>query len=74
MNLNTIHMPTIVLLGDQESGKTSLLENILKAYNIFPRDRINETNAATLRPLCLSIVKSDINYYMIENEDKKELI
>jgi hypothetical protein len=68
-------LPTIVIIGNESSGKSSLIQNILKCQ-IFPIDK----RRCTKMPIKLELIKSEKEKYLIifkENIisiDKKENI
>jgi len=57
---NELHLPSIIIIGNESSGKSSLIQNILKC-NIFPTDR----RTCTKMPIKLDLINSSEEKYLI---------
>lgn len=69
-----LKIPKIIVIGSESSGKSSLLENLIKC-DVFPRDR----NICTKCPIKLKLFCSDVeeykiiynnNYYVFNNKNE----
>ena len=62
-------LPKIIVMGNESSGKSCLLENIIKCQ-IFPRG----TGICTKCPIHLKLITSNTNRYSVTINDKEIII
>lgn len=65
LSMNEFKLPIIVNIGNESSGKSSLIRNMLKC-DIFPIDK----SICTKCPIKIELINSDIEEYIINFKDK----
>jgi signal recognition particle receptor subunit beta len=59
IEVREIETTDIIFLGDQESGKTSTIQNLLQLpFNLLPRPKNDSTKSSTKRPILLTLEPS----------------